>query len=85
MSEISIESGVSLFDGKPFCAIRWGKERGQLSPDEVRQLALNWLSAAEAAESDAMVMTELQDGVGLDLQTAGAFLMALRERRGHSG
>ena len=82
---IEIESGISAFSGKPFCAIRWGKEKGQLTPDEVRALALGWLSAAEAAEGDAMIMDELRESVGLDFQTAGTFLLSLRKRRNARG
>lgn len=78
---IHITSGVSLFSGEPFCAIRWGTLAGQLTPAQVRTMALHWLEVAEAAESDALVMRELQEGAGLDLQTAGAFLLKLRERR----
>ena len=83
--DIEISSGVSLFTGEPFCTIRWGNEAAQMTPDEVRVMALHWLSAAEGAESDALVMQELQQGVGLDLQTAGAFLLKLRERREAAG
>jgi hypothetical protein len=82
---IYIHSGVSAFDGKPFCAVRWGNLSGQLSPDEVRMMALHWMEAAAAAEQDALVMAELQEGVGLDLQTAGAVLVALRKRREITG
>ena len=80
-STLAITSGVSAFDGTPFCLVTWGNKSGQLKPAEVRAMALHWLQAAEAAECDALLMAELRDGVGLDLQTAGAVLMAVRGRR----
>jgi hypothetical protein len=53
-------------------------------PDEVRTMALKWLAAAEAAEMDAMVMSELTAGLGMEFQMAGQFLTHLRKRRGDS-
>ncbi len=78
---IEISSGLNS-DLKPFNTIFLnGKPAGQLSPDEVRAMALQWLEAAEAAEQDAMVVAEMTEGLGIDLQTAGAFVVSLRERR----
>lgn len=81
-TDVEITSGVSAFTGEPFCqVIINGVARGQMTPTEVRQMALGWLEAAEAAESDAMVMAEMMETVGVDQQTAGAFVAALRKRR----
>lgn len=76
-----ISSGVTP-QLKPFCGV-WINEQqiGQLDPAAVRGLALQWLEAAETAESDALVTAELVETVGLDLPTAGQFLIALRNRR----
>ena len=80
-ASIDVTSGVSMFDGKPFCMISLdGKPIGQLDPEEVRTMAMNWLAAAEAAESDAVVVAELR-GIGLEDNAVGAFLQALRSRR----
>jgi len=77
---IYITSGVNS-KGKPFCQVEWGTKKAQLDPDDVRQMALDWLGAAEAAEHDAAVFNELREGMGLDLETAGAFIYVLRGRR----
>ncbi len=80
-TEIRIESGVSMFDGSPFCGVFVnGAQVGQMTPDEVRQMALTWLEAAEAAEHDALVVAELRDMEAKE-QTIAAFLQALRARR----
>jgi hypothetical protein len=75
-------SGVSLFTGEGFVTLMWNKQRGQLDPNEARQLALNILATADAAESDAAVFAELTGKVGLTKDDAGLFIVSLRERRG---
>ena len=78
---IAITSGLN-HKLRPFNTIHVnGHAAGQMTPAEVRQMALQWLEAAEAAESDALIVAELMETAGLDLQTAGAFIVALRERR----
>lgn len=78
---VTIESGVSLFDGKPFCAVLVdGRRLGQLRPDEVREMAMNWMAAAEAAESDAIVV-QLMRELGVPDDAVGDLLMDLRGRR----
>ncbi len=82
---LTIVSGVSAFNGKPYCQVTWGQQSGQLTPDEVREMASHWFDAAAAAEHDALLMAELTKGVGLDLQTAGGLLLNLRKRREATG
>lgn len=80
---IEIESGVSLFTGQGFCQISLdGKPIGQLDPEQVRTMALHWLSAADAAESDAAVFAELKI-IGIEPEQAGRFIQSLRHRREH--
>lgn len=91
---IAIESGVNL-QGKPFChVIVDGKPHGQLTPNEVRRMAMNWLEAAEAAEHDSAVFRFLTsdrrpDGhkVEAPLSAEGAtmFIGDLRHYRGDAG
>ena len=82
--EITVSSGVNIM-GKPFCHVTCVagdlEHKGQLTPDEVRAMALAWLTAAEAAEHDAAVFNELQEGLDLSIQVAGGFIAALRARR----
>ena len=78
---IEIKSGISLFDGKGFCQVVLdGKPIGQLTPAGVRTMALNWLAAADAAESDSAVFAELQ-AIGIEQQQAASFIQSLRARR----
>ena len=83
---ISVESGVSADTGVGFCTVRATAESGdvfvgQLDVETVRRMALDWLGAAEAAESDSIVMAELVETIGLDVEHAARFIVALRNRR----
>jgi hypothetical protein len=81
---ISVTSGVSMFTREGFCVIEVDhKPVGQLAPQEVRDMAMQWLAAADAAESDAAVFAELTDpnGLNLDDTMAGGFIASLRSRR----
>lgn len=83
--DVSVLSGVSLFDGAGFCQVTahladGPSFTGQLSPAEVRAMALQWLEAADASESDAAVVAELRALDTPDELVMG-FLNALRRRR----
>ena len=54
---------------------------GQMSPAEVRKMALNLLAAAEGAVGDAIVMTMLVRDIGLEPAVAASFVMQMREER----
>lgn len=81
LKAINVRSGVNE-DGVGFChvMVNGGDLMGQLSPEEVRQMALAWLGAAEAAESDAAVFGVLRD-IGLEPAMIGAVLADMRGRR----
>lgn len=89
LAGVDVISGVNQA-GKPFCHIMASSPdaevvlEGQLTPEETRKMALQWLEAAEAAESDALVMAELREA-GLDDQHCAAFLVGMRKRRGDGG
>jgi hypothetical protein len=79
--DITISPGVNP-ELVPFCTIEVdGKHYGQLSPNQVRQFALGWLKAAEAAESDAIVLRALTKDMDLPMHMAGAFVVNLRQHR----
>lgn len=85
---IEIESGVNAA-GEGFChvSIYTGLDgemigQGQLAPDEVREMARQWLEGAEAAEHDAAVYSFLVNECGSETGKAGQFLAALRHHRG---
>jgi hypothetical protein len=54
---------------------------GQLDPSEVRKMALNFLQAADAATSDAVVMNMLTGKIGLPANAAGRFIGDMRTER----
>jgi hypothetical protein len=54
---------------------------GQLDPGEVRDLAMQFLEVAEAAEQDRIVMTMLTRDVGLPVEVAINFIAKMREER----
>jgi 16S rRNA G527 N7-methylase RsmG len=53
---------------------------GQLPPDELRGMALNFLSVAEAAEQDAMVMKVLTK-TGVEEDAAALVITMMRGER----
>lgn len=79
---IELEAGVSLFTGKPFCAVRWGKESGQLTPEEMRQHGLACIATAEAAERDAALVDFLTANGGMPKEDAIKVLYGVRMHRG---
>jgi hypothetical protein len=74
-------SGVSAFTGKPFVLLTWEHMSGQLTPAEARELALQIIEAATAAEHDALFVRWTREEVGLDMQAAVQGLAALRKLR----
>jgi hypothetical protein len=84
LERIEVRNGVNE-DGEGFVSIICRTTGGalipgQLSPDELRQMALQWLSVAEAAEQDAAVLRlirklELPDAI------AGLIVKELRDSR----
>jgi len=84
LSSISISSGVNE-NGVGFLTvscISTDKEMfvGQLDPETVRKLALDWLESAEAAEQDAAVFRLFRK---MDIEDAvlGAVITELRNSR----
>jgi hypothetical protein len=54
---------------------------GQLDPTAVRSMALQWLEAAEAAETDSIVWRLLTDRFELPPQVVGGFIAGMRDLR----
>lgn len=79
---ISISSVISQRDYRPFVQLKWGKEGCQLTPAEARQHAYSILDAANAAETDAILVLFLRERVGLkDGVDIGAILNDFRLMR----
>jgi hypothetical protein len=90
LESVNIESGVSAFDGKGFCRIEAKATNGdvmigQLTPGEMRAMALSWVEAATAAEHDAGLLDFLLHTLELDNETAGNVLLNIRTRREGAG
>lgn len=84
LKDIHISSGVN-HKLEPFCtvSINNGDLLGQLPPAEVRSLALQWLEAAEGAETDSIVWKLLAE-MDLPAETIGQFIAAMRDKRAGS-
>lgn len=82
---IDVRSGVNE-RGEGFCTIvAHGTNRtimlGQLSPGEVRKMAMDWIEAAEAAEQDAATFRAIRK-LELPDELAAVIVTELRESRG---
>jgi hypothetical protein len=82
---IDVRSGVNE-RGEGFCTLvaTGGDGRmllGQMPPDLIRKIALDYLGAAEAAETDAIIYRLLSDRFDLPHHVVGAFLVEMREAR----
>lgn len=89
---VEVTSGVSAFTGEPFCQILAHGDagtilRGELSPDELRRMAMDWLQSAEAADQDAAVYAVAADLLDDDAGKlfAAAVVAELREMRDGGG
>jgi|GEM_PF-2678130 hypothetical protein len=78
---IHVESGVSVFTGKPFIAFHWGENHGQLTVAEANAYAFALLEACEAAESDAFIFEFMRKQMGATAENAVRMVMAFREYR----
>lgn len=84
---VSIEarSGVNE-KGEGFCTLvaTGGDGKillGQMPPELIRKIALDYLACAEAAETDAIVFRLLHEKFKLDLNIVGAFVTDMRNAR----
>ena len=79
---IGISSVVSSRDYRPFVQLKWGSEGCQMTPEEARAHAYAILDAANAAETDAIMVGFLREKVGLkEGMDIGRILMDFRELR----
>jgi hypothetical protein len=95
LESILVVSGTAMDDGprrfRGFLTVSAKSEDGdlfigQLTPDEIRMMALGFLEAAESADQDCIVMTMLTQHLGLDDSVAAGFVSAMRdEREGRGG
>ena len=84
LKDIFISSGVNdQLEGFCTVSINGGNLLGQLTPEEVRALAMQWLRAAEAAESDSLVF-RVAGSFGLGPKHAAVMVTEMRKLRSGS-
>lgn len=86
LTGIYIGSGISSKTEQPFCHVTVQSTEGtycegQLDPETVRRMALDWIESAEAAIHDAAVYQLLRQRGQMDERSAAAFINELREYR----
>jgi hypothetical protein len=85
ITAIDVHSGVNE-KGEAFVTIVITTEdkkflMGQVNPKELREIALQFLEAAEAAETDSIVYRLLRDKFGLDIEVVAGFVADMRDLR----
>jgi hypothetical protein len=79
--EISTQGIVSSQNGKPYVQFALDISPTQFTPGKAREVALMLLEAADAAESDAVLMAFARDQIGLDDAGAAQLLAQFRKSR----
>jgi hypothetical protein len=79
--EISTQGIVSSQNGKPYVQFALDISPTQFTPGKAREVALMLLEAADAAESDAVLMAFARDQIGLDDAGAAQLLNQFRKSR----
>jgi len=78
---IDVRSLVSGRNREPYVTIEWGKQKAQLTPAEARRHAQIITEAADAAISDAFLISWLSERVGVhDVTTVSALASVTVEK-----
>src|SRR4051812_7590699 len=75
-----VESGVSSTTKLPFVTVTWGTLKGQLSPIEARQYALQIMETAEASIQDAALLSGAVE-LNMGEDTGFRLIQMVREHR----
>lgn len=81
--EILMQSIVNQ-DLLPMVQVKWGDNKGQLTPEAAREHALHMLECAEAAIYDASLVRFLMGELDIEFEAAHQMLYGLRKFRGDS-
>ena len=76
-----VMSGYGANTRQPYVEIESPELKTQMSPQDARQLAMNILSASEAALSDAFLVTFILEKIEGELHEAAGLLNEFREWR----
>ena len=83
MAEFMLTTILSRRDHSAQVAVEFnGKPLTQMDVETARELAMNFLQCAEAAEQDAMVWALLRTQMGVEEDTAASFIHQMRAHRG---
>lgn len=80
-NEFYITSGYGYNNKEPFVQMQCPDPVVQMSPENARDLALNLLQAAEAANSDAFLLEFMTRAVEVSEAEAGVWLIEFRKWR----
>lgn len=81
MGQISVASTFGYATQKPYVELTMDVSPAQFSPAKAREIALMLLEAADASESDAVLMAFARDTIGLDERRAAQLLDQFRQMR----
>lgn len=81
IKSIDVSSLVGLMTGEALVQIKLGSQMAQLSCVEARDLALNILQCAEAAQVDLFLVQFAISTIGVEMQQAAGLLNEFREWR----
>lgn len=81
MGQVSIASTFGYATQKPYVELALDSSPAQFSPAKAREIALWLLEAADASESDAVLMAFARDTIGLDERKAAQLLDQFRQMR----
>ena len=83
MSEFMLTTILSSRDHSAQVHVEFdGKTLTQMDANTARELAMNFLQCAEAADQDAMVWGLLRSSIGVDENVALGFIREMRDHRG---
>lgn len=85
MDKIEIETLYGANTRKSYVRLRWGKESGQLTPDEAREHALKLLDAAAVAEQDELTVRFFMEKMESSIEQAAMVLQDFRKLRDGNG
>lgn len=80
---VTVQSGYGARTQAPFVELQIGDYAIQMAPPKARELAMLLLEAAEASETDALIMGIFRDDEPLGAQLCGIFRNWRDKRAGH--
>lgn len=76
-----VESMVSMKTKNPVVVVTWGTNRGELSPIEARQYAMQIIESCESSIQDAALYSAVTTTLKMDETAAVGLIAAVRDHR----